>query len=295
MSVRSFKIILLISLLLAISVNIAIADELTYYIQLNSTFDCSEGDYAWMMSSWDNYDRGQNYGSSDGGLTWHYSITEDDEIVDYCFKTYGYINFPPEKPETPDGKISGKVGDEYYFSTSTMEPDGELVYFMWDWGDGNYSSWLGPYESDQIINVSNIWHYEGEYEIRVKAKDIYDIESEWSDLLPVSMPKSSVYPSISELNNITIEIKGGFGLTIIIHNNGNTTIQSIITITIDSLFLFMGSETSTTLTIAEGASETMRTGTGIFGFGKVDVTVEIEDIIKSRSGYLFGPFVILSN
>ena len=162
-------------------------------------------------------------------------------------------------------------------------------------GDGNYSSWLGPYESDQIINVSNIWHYEGEYEIRVKAKDIYDIESEWSDPLVVSMPKSSVYPSISELNNITIKIKGGFGLTIIIHNNGNTTIQSIITIIIDSPFLFMGSETSTTLTIAEGASETMRTGTGIFGFGKVDVTVEIEDIIKSRSGYLFGPFVILSN
>jgi hypothetical protein len=60
-------------------------------------------------------------------------------------------------------------------------------------------------------------------------------------------------------------------------------------------FLFTGSETSTTLTIAEGASETMRIGTGIFGFGKVDVTVEIEDIIKSRSGYLFGLFVILSN
>jgi len=140
--------------------------------------------------------------------------------------------------------------------------------------------------------VSHIWEEEGNYIIKVKAKDSYETESDWGTL-EVSMPKRRAYFSISELNNITIEIKGGFGLTIIIHNNGNTTILSEIIITMDAPFLFIGSETSTTHTIADGARETMRTV--IFGFGKIEVTVEIEDVIASRNGYLFGPFVILTN
>ena len=48
----------------------------------------------------------------------------------------------------------------------------------------------GPFESGEVINVSHIWTSKGEYNIRVKAKDIEEYESEWSDPLTVSMPKS---------------------------------------------------------------------------------------------------------
>ena len=40
-----------------------------------------------------------------------------------------------------------------------------------------------------LISVFPVWS-EGDYEIRVKAKDTYGEESEWSDPLTISMPYS---------------------------------------------------------------------------------------------------------
>ncbi|RLF44681.1 MAG: hypothetical protein DRN29_08030, partial [Thermoplasmata archaeon] len=48
--------------------------------------------------------------------------------------------------------------------------------------------WLGPYKSGEKIVISHSWNRRGSYEVRVKAKDIYGRESEWSDPLPVKMP-----------------------------------------------------------------------------------------------------------
>jgi hypothetical protein len=97
---------------------------------------------------------------------------------------------PPDKPETPVGETKGKAGKKYTYSTSTTDPDGDQVYYLWDWGDGNFSDWLGPYDSGDTAEASYTWVKEGEYEIRVKSKDIYNAESEWSDPLTVTMPKN---------------------------------------------------------------------------------------------------------
>ena len=52
-------------------------------------------------------------------------------------------NSPPLKPSEPDGPSSGEVGINYYFSTSTTDPDGDKIMFRFDWGDGSKSSWKG--------------------------------------------------------------------------------------------------------------------------------------------------------
>jgi hypothetical protein len=62
--------------------------------------------------------------------------------------------------------------------------------YLFDWGDGNLSGWLGPYNSGEIAEASHIWKEEGDYQIRVKAKDDHGVQSEWSDPLPISMPKN---------------------------------------------------------------------------------------------------------
>jgi len=64
---------------------------------------------------------------------------------------------------------------------------------MWDWGDGNYSDWVGPFNSGDNCEQSYSWSSEGEYQIRVKAKDDFYGESEWSDPLSISMPKTRQY------------------------------------------------------------------------------------------------------
>jgi hypothetical protein len=64
------------------------------------------------------------------------------------------------------------------------------MWYYIEWGDGTDTGWLGPYESRASCEANNTWEKKGEYQIRVKAKDIYGYESEWSDPLVVSMPKN---------------------------------------------------------------------------------------------------------
>jgi len=102
-------------------------------------------------------------------------------------------NNPPETPSIFTGPINGKIGEEYSYSTSAVDPDDDEIYFLFDWGDGTDDVWLGPFDSGYKINVTHIWNVEGDYEIRVKAKDTFDAESEWSDSLSVSMPKNKAF------------------------------------------------------------------------------------------------------
>ena len=99
-------------------------------------------------------------------------------------------NNPPNKPATPSGETSGSYGTEYIYTTSTEDNNDDQVYYMWDWGD-EISGWIGPYDSGEEIEVSHTWTEQGTYEIKVKAKDSNEAESQWSDPLPISMPKNN--------------------------------------------------------------------------------------------------------
>jgi len=96
-------------------------------------------------------------------------------------------NVRPNKLDKPIGEESGNADETYMYWTSTVDYNGDQVYYMWDWGDESFSDWLGPYDSGEICEASHTWE-EGNYEVRVKAKDIHGFESKWSDPLPVSMP-----------------------------------------------------------------------------------------------------------
>lgn len=99
----------------------------------------------------------------------------------------------PSKPEKPSGPTSGKPGIEYTFETVSTDPYNNRLYYKWSWGDGNFSDWLGPYDSGEECITSNIWSKKGTMEIKVKAKNTNGGESDWSDSLIVSMPKNKVF------------------------------------------------------------------------------------------------------
>ncbi len=99
-------------------------------------------------------------------------------------------SMPPEKPAVPIGNSTGKPNEEYTFSSSTTDPDGDSLYYLFDWGDETFSEWLGPFESGELVEATHSWDEEGEYQIRVMAKDDHGVQGEWSDSLPVSMPKT---------------------------------------------------------------------------------------------------------
>jgi hypothetical protein len=101
-------------------------------------------------------------------------------------------NHPPAKPTKPVGLLSGKIGSPLIYSTSTTDFNGDQIYYLFDWGDGSDSDWLGPINTGEICERKHVWTVKGDYEIRAKAKDTNDAESEWSDPLKISMPRNII-------------------------------------------------------------------------------------------------------
>jgi parallel beta-helix repeat protein len=99
-------------------------------------------------------------------------------------------NNPPNKPMI-DGPLNGKIKTEYEFTFHSSDPDGNDVSYYIEWGDGTNTGWIGPYAHCTNVTVSHGWNSIGTYPIRCKAKDVYDSESEWSEL-QVTMPKNKM-------------------------------------------------------------------------------------------------------
>jgi len=115
-----------------------------------------------------------------GRIGKHLSAKSDGLLVKFA----PFENQRPNKPEIPDGPTRGQPGNEYTFSTASIDPDGDKVYYKWDWGDGNFSDLIDRNEA------SYAWTYEGNFDIRVKAVDELSGESDWSDPIVFSTPKN---------------------------------------------------------------------------------------------------------
>ena len=107
----------------------------------------------------------------------------------------------PLKPGVPEGPTQGKIDTEYTFASSTYDPQDDQLYYIWDWGNGVSSEWMGPYNSGDICEAKYLWSEKGKFGIKVRAKDINGYLSEWSDPLVISMPKYNV----KYLNKIFIQ------------------------------------------------------------------------------------------
>ena len=110
-----------------------------------------------------------------------------------------------EIPEAPTGEISGRTGRKYTFTTSASDPDNDQLYYVWDWGDGNYSDEIGPFNSGETCEATYIWSNDGNYSIIAKAVDGKGGESYWSELLVVSMPKNKSFIRFNPLFSRLIE------------------------------------------------------------------------------------------
>ena len=99
---------------------------------------------------------------------------------------------PPTKPSI-DGPSSGITDTDYTFDCMSTDPDDDQIYYLFDWGDETDSDWFGPFDSGDIVSLKHNWISKGTYEVKVKAKDIYGLQSEWSDPLSISIPKNKQY------------------------------------------------------------------------------------------------------
>lgn len=128
-------------------------------------------------------------------------VFENEEDFDFTWELKSTTYGGPEKPDRPSGPSSGKTGTEYTFTAVTTDPEGDQIYYLFEWGDGTNSGWKGPFDSGQTANATHIWTRRGNYNIKVKAKDVNGAESHWSDPLPVNMPRNKSQLLEREIQN----------------------------------------------------------------------------------------------
>jgi hypothetical protein len=119
-------------------------------------------------------------------------------------------NIPPETPVI-DGPSEAKVGTSVTYTVSTLDPDGDDVFYLVDWGDNSSSAWLGPYPSGAAENLAHTWVKKGLYTIQCKAKDVYGAESDYGFLI-VAMPLSHASSCFQFLHGLFERLLHGFPL-----------------------------------------------------------------------------------
>ena len=201
----------------------------------------------------------------------------------------GISNVAPDDPEKPDGPRDGVINNEYTYNTTTNDLEGDELYYMWDWGDGTYSDWLGPFNPGEEASASKIWFETGQYYVRVKAKDAPGRESNWSDPLAVNI----VDTPILEIGEIT----GGLKINAVVKNLGSDAVGVDTKITVDGDFIIRGKEKIGKIPYIETGSQATISSDLILGFGNIQITVEasIKEASASKTvdGFVFLFFVLV--
>jgi len=120
--------------------------------------------------------------TSDNGIIM-LGITNDydyKEII-WIVKTdcNGHLSHKPNTP-TITGPSEGKTNEIYEFTFDAGDPDSDQIFYRVHFGFSNYTNdeWVGPFDSDEEITISNDWARKGTYTIKLT---LYDDTLEYSE------------------------------------------------------------------------------------------------------------------
>jgi hypothetical protein len=142
-------------------------------------------------------------GMTDMGLLYLYENYSGGGSTKYYFEAYNVNgdpsvriwsenpSLPPETPTIPVGPEEWVQFTETTFTSTTTDPEEDSIYYLFDWGDGKNSGWVGPYASGQTGEASHIWTELGDYEVKVMARDTYNSQSDWSEPHIISIIQNS--------------------------------------------------------------------------------------------------------
>ncbi|MBU8933714.1 MAG: hypothetical protein KOO62_06870 [candidate division Zixibacteria bacterium] len=76
----------------------------------------------------------------------------------------------PSKPDGPAEMLIDTVGE---YTVTGIDAEDDSLWYMWNWGDGEHSDWLGPYASGESCVQSHSYDEIGNYDITVVSKDYF--------------------------------------------------------------------------------------------------------------------------
>ncbi len=102
------------------------------------------------------------------------------------------VNSPPDVPSQPSGPEFGYLDVMYDYTTSTADLNGDNVTYQFDWGDGTTNT-TEAFESGENASLSHAWLCPGTHSVKVRAKDSYDVWSDWSEPFNVTIDERIRY------------------------------------------------------------------------------------------------------
>jgi hypothetical protein len=223
-----------------------------------------------------------------------YDCKTVEELEPFCDPTLRIVKISdrPNKPTTPNGPTSGSSGIEYAYSASSTDPNGDLIKYCFDWGDGTVT-WSDPVQSGVEVTLSHIWQTPGYFEIKIKARDSYGLDSPWSE--PITMHISGEILEIQDISG------GFFKVKSVVKNIGDTAISDINwSVSVEGGILkIINSLNEGSINENIQVNETFIINSKvIFGVGNVEITVKANTpnsniAIEEVNGFLFGPLIII--
>ncbi len=138
--------------------------------------------------------------NSENQIVWEYTNTiskTNNQITNDVFHIHRYPlnysgigpleSYTPNIPDKPEGPTLITSSKTYNYTTQTTDPNNDKLYYKVDWGDGIISNWMGPYYSGEQISFSHQWKNNGTFQIKIKAKDAKNLNTEWSKPLNVTV------------------------------------------------------------------------------------------------------------
>ncbi len=104
----------------------------------------------------------------------------------------GYIKIIVNNPPSStiiNGITNGNPQIEYQYNFTAIDPDADDIFYYIDWGDGNNTGWIGPYNSGQKINKNHTWSQKGIFVIRAAAKDTNGLQGLFGTLT-ITIPRA---------------------------------------------------------------------------------------------------------
>jgi hypothetical protein len=182
------------------------------------------------------------------------------------------------------GPGQGVAGQSYTFTIVSTDPDGDNIYYKIDWGDDSHSEWVGPFASGEPANISHIWNIQGQYSLRGKAKDMYNVESDWSDPLVIQII-GGPFIYITSISGGLLTVKTT------IKNTGDAPATSINWSIVLDGGAFIGQHSSGHITGIDPGETITVNSVPVFGLGATIITVsaDIPGMIDERiqSGFIF--------
>ena len=191
----------------------------------------------------------------------------------------------PREANNPPQITKISWSSDFGLTVSAADPEGDNVFYMIDWGDGTVLQWFGPYPSGMEAVFMHIWSVPGDHWVRAKAKDTHNMSSDWTDSILVRIPDAE----------LTITIKGGYGVTVTLNNTGNENLTNIRCDMGFSGFILLGKSTSDFIdNLPIGTSMIERPF--FIGFGRTTVSANVTcaggiTAEKTAKGFVFAVFV----